>query len=172
MQVHLAIDQSDQQLQPLAHVGCLQHLLLVGHAHGKMCGDRVGHARGVVNAGQAGQHFRWQLTALLDQLLEQRDQGARNDVELAFLRVVGRLDDARTRGEHAVDFLEILDRDARLPLHQHLDRAVRKFQQLQHAGQRADLVQVGNLGVVDVGTGLRHQQDLPFAFHRALERPH
>ncbi|CAM5588106.1 hypothetical protein RLIN73S_01487 [Rhodanobacter lindaniclasticus] len=117
-------------------------------------------------------YFGRQLAALLDQLFEQRNQRARNHVQFTLLRVVGRLDEARARGQHAVVFLEVLDRDTRLPLDQHLDRAIGQFQQLQHTSQRADLVQIGDLGVVDVRAGLGYQQDLPFAFHRAFQRPH
>ncbi len=127
-----------------------------------MRGDGIGHARGVVDAGQAGQHFRRQLAALLDQLLEQRNQRTRDHVEFTLLRVVDRLDHARTGGQH----------DARLALDQHLDRAIGQFQQLQHAGQRTDLVQVGDLRVVDIRTFLRDEQDLPLTFHRALQRTH
>jgi len=39
---------------------------------------------------------------------------------------------------------------------------------LQHACQRADLVQVGNLRIVDIRAFLRDQQDLPFTLHGAL----
>jgi hypothetical protein len=43
---------------------------------------------------------------------------------------------------------------------------------LQHAGQRADVVQIGRARIVDVGALLRDQQDLPLGFHRAFERAH
>src|SRR3546814_19892316 len=77
------------------------------------------------------------------------DLCARNHVELAFLGVVDRLDHPRTGGEHAVLFIEILNRHARLALDQHLDRAIGQLEQLQHACQRAYPVQVDRKSVVE-----------------------
>jgi hypothetical protein len=172
LQIHFAIDQPDQQFKPLTDVCRLEHFLLVCHAHGKVCRDGVSDARRIVDTGQAGEHLRGQLAALLDQLFEQRNQRARYHVKLAFLGVVDRFDHARTRGEHAALFLEIFNRYPRLTFDQHLDGAIRQFEQLQHACQRADLVQVGNLRIVDIRAFLRDQQDLPLTLHGALQRTH
>ena len=53
---------------------------------------------------------------------------------------------------------------------EHLDGAVGQLQQLQHLGERADLVQVLRAGRVGVGGLLGDQQDALVALHRLVER--
>ena len=60
---------------------------------------------------------------------------------------------------------------ARDALDQHLHGAVGQLQQLQHVGERADVVDRVGLGIVVGGVLLGGEQDLLVGAHHLFERP-
>ena len=65
---------------------------------------------------------------------------------------------------------EAVDLGAGIALDQDLDRAVGQLQELQHAGHRADPIDVVDARIVLAGVLLRHQKDLLVVAHDLLER--
>ncbi len=169
LQVEFTFHQTHQHFRARAHRERVQHLLLVGQAHGKMRCDRIGEARKIVDAGKSGQHFRRQLAALAHQLLEQVHQHARGGFQFDGRTIEHRLQRHHVRAQHAIGFEATVQLAARLAFHQHLDRAVRQLHQLQHAADGADRMQVGLARIVGFGLLLRDQQDAAVAFHRGFQ---
>ena len=94
------------------------------------------------------------------------------DADLALAARVRRLELAKVRDHQAVALAERDDLGAVRAFDEHLDRAVRQLQKLQHARDRADRVEIAGARFVDVGAALGDQQDLLVAFHRDVERAH
>ena len=144
LHVDLAVDEADQQSPAAAPTSSdLEHALLVGRAQRQVRGDGVGEAARLVDARQRLQQFRRKLAIGLDVLLEQRHQRARQRLDLARVSLPSSVD-RRPRRVSSVPSRSAIAVDAHAldALDQHLDRAVRQLQQLQHLRQRADLVQV------------------------------
>ncbi len=138
-----------------------------------MCEATVSaQARRILDAGQRGHQLRRNLARQLHQLLELADQLASDHLDLALAARVRSVQHARVGDHQAVALAEGLDLGAVGTLDQHLDGAVRQLQQLQHAGDGADRVQVAGGWLVDVRAALRDEQDLAPAFHRDVERAH
>ena len=172
LDVDLALDQADQQLQPLADVGAFEQALLVGQAYADVGGDSVSQAAGIVDSRQGLQQLRRQLAIGLDVLFEQPGQGTRHRLHFAVAAAAAGLDQLAAPVQRAVALGDAVHVHARGALHQHLDRAVGQLQQLQDLRQGADRVEVAGIGVVGFGGLLRDEQDLLVGLHRLLQRAH
>ena len=127
--------------------------------------------RGVLDLVDRDQHLRRDLLVELDVLLELRDRRARQRLDLLLL--AGLLDDRLGIGlEELVVLGEAQHARALAALDQHLDRAVRQLQQLQHRADGADRVDVGGGRIVLRGVLLGDEEDLLVVLHHVLERPH
>ena len=102
-------------------------------------------------------------------LRELRQERAGQPVPLAF--AVG-LDvrEGLDRGSEGLRGMDLAHARARQPLDEHFDRAVGQLQHLQDGRERADLIEVARLRIVDVGLLLRDQQDLLVVLHRFVQR--
>ena len=97
----------------------------------------------------------------------------RTRVHIQFLFIHGAgFEDFDLGREHAFIFIIIADPGPRRALDQHLDGAVRQFQELQDIGQGADAIGLIRAGVVFRRAFLRDQQDLFVALHGAVQRAH
>ena len=165
-----ALHQAEHLLQPLGDRRRLQDRLLVGNLDREMRGDRVGEL-GVVldlldDADDLGRH----LLVELHIALELGDDRARQRLGLDLL--------AGDVGEHDGVGLVIvgcgrcsLSTLARCgALDQHLDGAVGQLEQLQHARERADLVDRVGRRIVVGGVLLRRQQNERVRAHHLFER--
>ena len=166
----LALHEAVQALQALGQRVGLEQLLLVRDLEREMGGHGVRELARIVDLAQRDQDLGRHLLVELHVLLELGDHGARQRLELA--RVggdVGQHLGVRLEELRIVD--EAVDLGARVALDQHLDRAVGQLEQLQHARDRADPIDVVGAGIVLAGILLRHQQDLLVVAHHLLERP-
>ena len=73
-------------------------------------------------------------------------------------------------GGEIVLFAQLVQGHTLVAFHQHLDGAVREFEQLQDGGQRAEIEQVAHLGLIDVSLLLGHQRNLLAHLHGRVER--
>ena len=74
--------------------------------------------------------------------------------------------------EKSFVFKVFSDTHTRLPFDQHLDGAVGQFQQLQHIGQHARLVDAVGVRIIDGRIDLARQQDLLVIGHHLFEGAH
>ncbi len=135
-----------------------------------MCAATVSaEPAGLLDARERGEDLGRHFLVELDVLLELRNRGARQDVHLALVVL---LDIGKRRDVGGEQFAgdEPVDARAFDALDQHLDRAVRKLEQLQNRGDRADAIQVVGFWIVDVGLLLRDEHDALVGFHREVER--
>ncbi len=164
-----ALHQAEHLFQPLGDRRRLQDHLLVGNLDREMRGHRVGEL-GVVldlldDADDLGRHLLVELHIVLELV----DDRARERLGLDLL--------AGIVGEHDRVGLEIFgavgvaaDLRARGALDQHLDGAVGQLEQLQHARERADLVDRVGRRIVVGGVLLRREQDERVGAHHLFER--
>ncbi len=167
-QVDLGIQYTQYMLDPVAHRGDFQDLLLLLDLEVQVGSHGVNQSSHVLYTGQGADRLRRYLLAQIDELLELAHQGARQYLGLSLLRQ--RLLDQLDAGLLiTVNFLQLLDLGALFTLHQHLDGTVRQLEQLQYGGQGAYAVQVLCLGVIDGGVALGHQQNLLVALHGGFQ---
>ena len=147
-----------------------QHLLLLGDLDREMRGDRVGELGIVVDLAGGADHFGRDLLVQLHVVLEVGDHRARQrlDLDLVLLGL----------GKHVgLGLVEVVAvGEARRScararaLDQHLDGAVGQLQQLQHIGERADVVDRVGRRIVVGGIHLGGEQDLLVGAHHLFER--
>ncbi len=158
-------------LQPVGHQFGFQKLLLFGNFQRQVRSHGVGELAAVLDLVDGDQDLRWNLLVKLNVLLELGDHGAAEGFHLLGQGFV--LVDQLALGQEEVLVVSVAGDPG--PLHafdQHLDGAVGKLQQLQHRGNRADVIDVFRLGVVLGGVFLRHQQDLLVVLHDVLKGAH
>ena len=165
----LALHEAVEPLQPLAQGRRLEQILLVGDLQGEMRRHRVGELARIVDLRERDQNLGRHLLVELHILLELRDHGAGQRLDLAH---VGRrvLQHAGGDLEEAGIVDEAGDVGAGRALDQDLDRAVGQLEQLQHAGDGADAIDVVRTWIVLARVLLRDQQDLLVLLHHLLER--
>ena len=165
----LALHVGEDALETHRHGRGLQQFLLLGDLEPEMRGDRVRELRRLLDLVDRNQHLGGDLLVELDVLLELGNHGARQ--RLGFARLGGGFLDRLREGLEVVrGFLEGRDLGAATAFDQHLHRAVRQLQQLQHRGDRADRVQVVGARIVLRGVLLGDEQDLLVVLHHRLER--
>ncbi|MBU6476112.1 MAG: LON peptidase substrate-binding domain-containing protein, partial [Alphaproteobacteria bacterium] len=167
----LAFHVAEDLLQPLGDVRRLQKLLTLGDFQRQVGGHRIRQLLGILDLADRGNDLRRNLLVQLHVLLELRGAGAhQHRRRIAADRRLGH------GGRIGLEIIRLVgvgrDPDAVLPLDQHLDRAVRQFEQLQHHAERADVVKVARRRVVLLRRLLRDQHDLLAVLHRAFERVH
>ncbi len=118
---------------------------------------------------QRSENLRGHLLVQLYILLELRNDGARQHVHFA-LFIALQIGHGRDFGGEEFAFDQLLDGGAVDAFDQHLDRAVRKLEQLQNRGHGADAVQILALRIVDVGLFLRDQENPLVGLHGQIER--
>jgi hypothetical protein len=162
--VDFGFHEAHQMVQAALQVMHFENRLLLLQFQRQVRGDGVGHAPRIVNADQRGEDLRGDLLVEFDVVVELGDQGAAQgfDFGIGIAEFFERLGACRVM---AVFVHEFKDPDALVAFHQHLDRAVRQLEHLQDAGDRADLVQIGELGLILGGRFLGDQQDVLAAFH-------
>ena len=74
------------------------------------------------------------------------------------------------RGEKFIRRLELYDAGAFGAFDQNLDRAIGQFEQLQDGRQCSDLVNVFDLGIIDLGTLLGNQENPLVIIHGGFQR--
>ncbi len=136
-----------------------------------MRGDRVGQLAGVVDLVDRDQHLRRDLLVELDVLLELRDDGASQRLDL-LLRARLLADHLRVGLEERLVIGKAHDARPLAAFDEHLDRAVRQLQQLQDRADRADGIDIGGRGIVLRRVLLRHEEDLFVVLHHVFEGPH
>ena len=165
----LALHMGEDTLEPRGDGGRLQQLLLLGDLEAEVGGDGVGELRGLLDLVDRDEHLGRDLLVELDVLLELGDDRARQRLRLA--RFGGGFLDGFGEGLEVVrGLLEGHDLGAPAAFDQHLHRAVGQFQQLQHRGDGADLVEVVRARVVLRRVLLRDEEDLLVVLHHRLER--
>ncbi|MNZ50770.1 hypothetical protein D3C78_685640 [compost metagenome] len=168
-QVDLGIQQTEHMLDPAGQVGNLEDFLLLLDAQRHVRRHGIDQARRIVDTAQRAQHLGGHLLAQLHVLLELTQQAAAEDFRLA-LGKVALLDQAHFGACMGFAIDEALDRTALATLDQHLDRAIRQLEQLQHAGHGAHLVQRLRGGIIVRRVLLGQQQNLLVCAHRRLKR--
>ncbi|MDT4834868.1 hypothetical protein FQZ97_685180 [compost metagenome] len=167
--VDFGFELREQAFEAFGGADDLEHLLLLLELQGKMRGDRIGQAPGIVDAGQRGQDLRRDLLVQFYVLLELGDDRAAQGLGFGALHGVW-LDRRHLAGEVRIGVFDAVDAGALGALDQHLDGAVRQLEHLQDAGDAADFVDVFGRGVILAGGFLGHQHDAFARFHRNLER--
>ncbi len=164
-----ALHQAEHLLQPLGDGRRLQDHLLVGNLDGEMRGHGVGELGVVLDLLDDADHLGRHLLVELHIVLELVDDRARERLGLDLL--------AGGVGEHDGVGLVVfgtvgvaLDLGARGAFDQHLDGAVGQLEQLQHARERADLVDRAGRRIVVGGVLLRGEQDERVGAHHLFER--
>ena len=165
----LGFHMAEDALQPRGGAGGLEQLLLLRDLQREMAGNGVGELRRVVDLVDRNQDLGRDLLVELDVLLELPDHGTGQRLGL---RRLGRgLGERRRIGlEMGLGFLEAGDLRALAALDQHLHRAIRQLQQLQHRGDGADRIQILGLGIVLRGILLRDEEDLLVLPHHRFQR--
>ena len=136
---------------------------------GEVRGDRVGELGIILDVGDGRQDLGADLLVELHVVLELGDDRARQRLDLDLL--AARLgEDARLGLEIAGPLRVAQDLRAVATLDQHLHGAVGELQELQHGGERADLVDRLGRRLVVAGVLLRGEQDLLVGAHHFLER--
>ena len=127
-----------------------------------------GELRIVLDLARGAEHLGRDLLIQLHVALELRDDGAGKRLDLV-LGADGFLDALDLGLEIALVLGIALDGRAARALDQHLHGAVGKFEQLEHGGERAHLVDALGGGLVVGGVLLRDQQDLLVGSHHLFE---
>ena len=167
--VVLALHERHQVLQAFAHTGHLEHVLLLVQFERHVRRHGIGQPRRLVDAGKRSQHLWRHLLVQLDILVEQVGGRTHQHFHFALGQIQFVIGGGDLRPEILAVFHEAFQPGTLIPFHQHLDRAVGKLQQLQNIGERADLVQILRLGIVDIGAALRHQQYLFVVGHCRIQ---
>ena len=166
---HFALHQAIDLLQPLGGVERLQQFLLLVQRDAQVPADQVGQARGIAGFRDGRDNFLGDVLAHLDVTLEllgygagQRGAGVGVALDLGqgfagSLEIVVIVDKAR-------------DAHAFASFDQHLDGAVRQFQQLQDIGQYAGAENSIGRGLIHGGILLRGQQNRAVLLHHRLKR--
>ena len=167
----LVLHQLIEGLQTGPDVLGLEQVLLGGELEVDVRGDRVGQARGVVDALDADRELGRDALVELDVVLEGRLDRAHERLELGLLLGVdlGRLDDLGFDLEELGRVEVVGDPRAGLALDEDLDRAVGQAQELDDGADRSEVVNALGLGVVDLGLLLGTEQDLSVRRHRLFE---
>ena len=170
-QIDFGINQAHQVFHALVHIGDFEHFLFFIQLERHVRGDGVGQPRWLVDARQRGQDFRRDLFVEFDVLVKRAEDGARQDVQLTlvFRRFVFQQFIAGDK-KFVAFFFHVEHAGALSAFYQHLDGAVRQFQQLQNGRQRADFVHIVYARLIDVGAFLRHQQNLLVVGHGGVQR--
>ena len=164
-----ALHQGEHLLEPLGNRGRLQDLLLLGNLDREMRGDRVGELGVVLDLLDDADHLGRHLLVELHIVLELVDDGARERFRLDLLAgVVGENDRIGLVIFGAVGVA--LDLGARGALDQHLHGAVGQLEQLQHARERAGLVDRVGRRVVVGRVLLGGEQDERVGAHDLFKR--
>src|SRR5215475_7536174 len=165
----LALHQAEHFLEPLGDRRRLQDQLLVGNLDREVRGDGVGKLGVILDLLDHADDLEWHLLVQLHIVLKLVDDRACQRLGLDLLA-------ARIR-EHDGGGLVVfgtlgvtLDLRARSAFDQHLDGAVRQLEQLQHAGERADLVDGAGRRIVIGGVLLRGEQNEGIGAHHLFER--
>ena len=161
-------DQAHHELDAGADVGLFEQLLFLRQLQGQVGDDRVDEPAGILDAGNRGHHFRRNLLAQLQILIELRQQRAHEQLRFLFRHLFGRENSAF--GPVVVAFEQHF-RQARAlqTLNEQLDRTVRQPHQLENRGYRAHFEQVFHAGIVFRRIPLRNKQNLLVVGHRHFE---
>ena len=166
---HFALHQAVNLLKPLGNAERFQQFLLLVHFNAQMPRHKIRQFRRLDRFADGGQRLFGDVLAHLGIALELVRHGAQQRL--------GGGDVARHLGqilgaclEKVIVFKIFGDAHPRLTFDQHLDGAVGQFQQLQHIGQHAGLVDACRFGIVLRGVDLAGQQDLLVVGHHFLER--
>ena len=166
----LALHQAEHLLQPLRDRDGFEHGLLVGDLHREMRGDGVAELAVVLDLLDHADDFRRDLLVELHIAFELGHDRARERFGLDLVaHLVGEHDRARLVVVGAL-VVVLQDLGALRALDQHLHGAVGQLEQLQHAGERADLEDRVGRRIVVGGVLLRREQDERVALHHLFER--
>ena len=164
-----ALHQAEALLQPLGDRRRLEDMLLVDELDRKMGGDGVGELAVIGDLGHRrddlGRHFLVELHIAFE--FRHDGAGERLDLHLVVL-LVG--------DDFGIGLVEIFH--ARISAHdcpgdaldEHFHRAVRQFEQLQHAGERAGLIDRFGRRIIVGRIHLCREQDMLVLLHHLFER--
>ena len=167
--VEFVLDLRQQLLQALAHRQRLQHFLLLLDADGQVCGDGVGQATRVLDAGQRGEDLGGHLLVELHVVLELRQDGAPQGFDLGRDRILV-MDVVQLAREVLTLGVDVGDACTADALDQHLDGTVGQLQELQDVGNAANAIDVAGGGVVLRAVLLGNQHDALAGFHGRFQR--
>ena len=145
-----------------------EHFLLLGNLDREVRGDGVGKLRVIVDLRSRANHFRRNLLVQLDVVLEVGNHRARERLDLDFF-LIRFLKQGRTRLVEVRAGGEGGDLGARSAFHQHLDGAVGELEELEHVGERADLVYGAGRRIVVGGILLGREQNLLLRAHHLFQ---
>ena len=134
-----------------------------------MCGDGVGQAARILDAGQRGQDLGGHLLVELHVVLELRQDGAPQGFDLGRDRILV-MDVVQLAREVLALGVDVGDACAADALDQHLDGTVGQLQELQDVGNAANAIDVAGGGVVLRAVLLGNQHDALAGFHGRFQR--
>src|SRR3990167_5067864 len=167
-QVDFGIHQSQHMLDPRLQIGDLQNFLLLLDLQHHMRRHGVDKTPRLINAVERGQYLGRDFLAQLDVLFELAEQAAGKDLGLA-LGNLNLIDQLHFGAAMTFDLDKALDLAALLTFDQHLDGAIRQFQQLQHSGYGTNAIETGFIRIIVGGILLREEQNLLLARHGRFE---
>ncbi|EKD60156.1 MAG: hypothetical protein ACD_54C00910G0002 [uncultured bacterium] len=165
--LHLAID----LFQPLGDVQGFQQVLLQRHIHAQMPRDQIGQTVRLTRFRNGRQRLFGDIFLDLGVAFEFLRHRAQHRIGAGL--VAGHFFKPFGAGfKEAGVFDKLGDLHPRLAFDQHLDGAIRQFQQLQHIGKHANRVDAIGGRVIDGRVNLARQQDLLVVRHNLFQRPH
>jgi hypothetical protein len=87
--VDLSLELREQAFDTRAHIKHFEDFLLLLQFQGQVCGNGIGQTPGVLDAGDRGQNFRWNLLVELDVLVELRDHRAAQRLDFVVGAIIG-----------------------------------------------------------------------------------
>ena len=168
---HLAFHEGEDLFQPQAHIRLGQQRLLVRNLQAQVGGNGVGKAPRFLHRRNLAGDFRGDLAVQLDKLFELALRRTQQGGDLGFVALHVRpvFNFGHQIGATGI---QLDQRRAALAFHKHLHRAVGQFQQLQHIGERADVIQFISTGIFIAGVLLAEQEHGAAVVHGRFERGH
>ena len=169
--IHLGAHETHQVFEARFDRGDFQNLLLLAQFHAHVRGDGVREPARLIDPGEGSQHLGGNLPAQRHVLFKVRRSAAHQRLRFALIRLTA-FDLAHAGDGEAAIVVDEIDGGPIAALDQQLDRAVGKFEQLQNAGHRADLVDVVGARIVLGGIALGREQNLSVIGHGVLQSLH
>jgi hypothetical protein len=171
--VYFALELLIEVFEPRLDVVQIQDHLLRIKLERQVCGNRVGQASGIVDAGDRREDFGRDFLVEFDVVVKLLHHGAAQCFNFAGLVACNhdsRFNRCDIGREMLLALFNLVDGGALLPFHQHLHGAVRQLEKLQDSGHATHFKHVLNRRLV-FGCGfLRHQHDAALGFHGRLQR--
>ncbi len=134
-----------------------------------MGGNGIRQAARLLDPRKGCQDFRRHLLVELHILIEEGQQGTHQHIDFTIVDAGTGAQCFDMGGEKVIGQLEAGDTGTLGPLHQHLDCAIGKLQQLQDGGQGTDAMDVIHLGIIHLGAFLSDQQDFLVIRHGRVQ---